>query len=188
MQRPKQEVERQRLLQFLFVKKIELEEREPQVLVLAPTRELAYQIKEDFLNIGRFKRLRCISIFGKEPISNQIRELKQRVHIVVGTPGRVLDHIERGTLNLEKVKYFIIDEADEMLNMGFIEQVESILIKMPKNKNTFLFSATLPEEIVMLSKKYMKNFENIEVQNEGKTKEEFIRFTTRLKVVKSLIC
>ncbi|KHD37061.1 RNA helicase [Clostridium acetobutylicum] len=150
--------------------KIELEEREPQVLVLAPTRELAYQIKEDFLNIGRFKRLRCISILGKEPISNQIRELKQRVHIVVGTPGRVLDHIERGTLNLEKVKYLIIDEADEMLNMGFIEQVESILIKMPKNKNTFLFSATLPEEIVMLSKKYMKNFENIEVQNEGKTK------------------
>ncbi|MCR3760863.1 DEAD/DEAH box helicase [Clostridium felsineum] len=152
--------------------KIELEEKAPQVLVLTPTRELAYQIKEDFLNIGRFKRLRCVSIFGKEPISNQIRELKQRCHIVVGTPGRILDHIERETLNLSKIKYVVIDEADEMLNMGFIEQVEGILSKLEKNRNTLLFSATLPETIVNLSEKYMKNAENVEVKDEASSKGE----------------
>lgn len=151
--------------------KIELEEKLPQVLVLAPTRELAYQIEEDFSYIGKFKRLRCVSIFGKEPISGQIRELKQRVHIVVGTPGRVLDHFERGTLNTEKIKYLVIDEADEMLNMGFIEQVESIFSKLPENKNTFLFSATLPEEIIKLSKKYMKDIINIEIKSKSSVQD-----------------
>lgn len=151
--------------------RIELEEKLPQVLVLAPTRELAYQIEEDFSYIGKFKRLRCISVFGKEPISNQIRELKQRIHIVVGTPGRVLDHLERGTLNTEKIKYLVVDEADEMLNMGFIEQVEGVFQKLPKNKNTLLFSATLPEEIISLSKKYMKDFINIEIKSKSSVKE-----------------
>lgn len=144
--------------------KIELEEKKPQVLVLAPTRELAYQIKEDFTNIGRFKRLRCAAIFGKQPVSAQLNALKQRVHVVVGTPGRTFDLIERGALDVSKINYLVIDEADEMLNMGFIDQVKDIIKKLPKKKLTLLFSATLPEEILELSKKYMKEPINIEIK------------------------
>lgn len=144
--------------------KIELEENKPQVLVLAPTRELAYQIKEDFSNIGRFKRLRCAAIFGKQPVRVQMNVLKQRVHVVVGTPGRTFDLIDRGALEVSKIKYLVIDEADEMLNMGFIDQVKNIIKKLPNKKLTLLFSATMPEEILELSKKYMEQPVNIEIK------------------------
>lgn len=143
--------------------KIQLEEKKPQVLVLTPTRELAVQIKEDFTNIGRFKRLRCEAVFGKQPISKQIADLKQRVHIIAGTPGRVFDHIRRGTIDLEKIKYLIIDEADEMFNMGFIDQVEDIVKLVPENRITMLFSATISDEIDELCQKYMNAPEKIEV-------------------------
>ncbi|WP_234121826.1 DEAD/DEAH box helicase [Clostridium hydrogenum] len=151
--------------------KLELEERKIQVLVLAPTRELAYQIKEDFHNIGRFKRLRCAAIFGKQPVSVQLNELKQRVHVVVGTPGRTFDLIERGALDVSKIKYLVIDEADEMLNMGFIDQVKDIIKKLPKKKLTLLFSATMPEEILELSSTYMKEPINIEIQAKSSVAE-----------------
>lgn len=144
--------------------KIELEEKKPQVLVLAPTRELAYQIKEDFTNIGRFKRLRCVAIFGKQPVSVQVNELRQRVHVIVGTPGRTFDLIEREALDVSKINYLVIDEADEMLNMGFIDQVKDIIKKLPKKKLTLLFSATLPEEILELSSTYMTEPINIEIK------------------------
>lgn len=148
---------------------LELEENNVQVLVLCPTRELALQIKDDFSNIGRFKRLRCVTVFGKEPISIQINELKQRVHAVVGTPGRTLDHIKRGTLNLKNIKYLIIDEADEMLNMGFIDQVKSIVSKLPKNRITLLFSATMPDEILKLCNEYMIEPINVEIKSKSST-------------------
>ncbi|AYD40256.1 DEAD/DEAH box helicase [Clostridium fermenticellae] len=151
--------------------KIELEENSVQVLVLVPTRELSIQVKDDFSNIGRFKRLRCVSIFGKEPVNIQKNKLKQRVHIVAGTPGRTLDHIKRGTLNLNNIMYLIIDEADEMLNMGFIDQVKSILNKLPKNKITLLFSATMPDEILGLCNEYMLNPINIEIESKNPTLE-----------------
>ena len=127
--------------------KIDWDENSPQVLVLTPTRELAVQVSEDISNIGRFKRINAVAVFGKEPISDQIRKLKQKTHIVVGTPGRVFDHIKRGSLNVSKIEYFVIDEADEMLNMGFIEQVEGVIKSLPKKKVTMLFSATMPDEI-----------------------------------------
>ncbi|WP_035289262.1 DEAD/DEAH box helicase [Clostridium sp. KNHs214] len=149
--------------------KVEIEEVNPQALVLTPTRELAVQVKEDISNIGRFKRIRCAAIYGKQPMKVQKRELKQRVHVVVGTPGRTIDHIERGTLNLEKVRYLVIDEADEMLNMGFIYQVESIIKILPKNRVTMLFSATMSEEIQNLCDKYMRNAENIDINPENIT-------------------
>ncbi|WP_294153564.1 DEAD/DEAH box helicase [uncultured Clostridium sp.] len=135
--------------------KINWEENSPQVLVLSPTRELAVQVSEDFINIGRFKRIKCVPIFGKQPISDQARTLKQKTHVVVGTPGRILDHIDRGSLDIKKIKYFVIDEADEMLNMGFIGQVEGVIRRIPKNKVTMLFSATIPEQIKELSEKHM---------------------------------
>ena len=135
---------------------IEWEEKMPQALILTPTRELAAQVREDLTNIGRFKRIKALAVYGKEPFSKQKEELKQKTHIVVGTPGRVMDHIERGTLVLEKIKYLIIDEADEMLNMGFVDEVEAIINELPMNRVTMVFSATLPKDVENLCHKYMK--------------------------------
>ncbi|MGI2328038.1 DEAD/DEAH box helicase [Planococcus sp. YIM B11945] len=142
---------------------VEWEENKPQALVLTPTRELADQVKEDITNIGRFKRIKAAAVYGKQPFAYQQAELKQKCHIVVGTPGRVLDHLERGTLNIDRIEYLVLDEADEMLNMGFIEQVEAIIQKLPKQRTTMLFSATLPENVANLQRKYMNNPQHVEI-------------------------
>jgi len=142
---------------------VDWDENKPQALILTPTRELADQVKEDITNIGRFKRIKAAAVYGKSPYAYQKEELKQKCHVVVGTPGRVFDHIERGSLVLDRIEYLVLDEADEMLNMGFIDQVESIINKLPKNRTTMLFSATLPEKIGKLSSKYMENPKNIEI-------------------------
>lgn len=146
-------------------------ENKPQVLILTPTRELAVQVKEDITNIGRLKRIKAIAIYGRHPFSIQKTELKQKNHVVVGTPGRILDHIERGTLPLQQLKCLVIDEADEMLNMGFIDQVEAILKELPAERITMLFSATLPDEVKQLSAKFMKAPMDIEIQSSGFTVE-----------------
>ena len=112
---------------------IDINNNSVQGLIIVPTRELALQIKEEISAIGRFKKIRCSAVFGKQLMKDQINELKQRVHIVVATPGRIIDHISRGTINLDNIKYFIIDEADKMLNKGFIEDMESIIRKLPKD-------------------------------------------------------
>lgn len=145
---------------------VEWEENKPQALILTPTRELALQVQQEITSIGRFKRLKATPLYGKSPFMKQKLQLKQKSHIVVGTPGRVLDHIEKQTLPLEKVKYLIIDEADEMLNMGFIEQVEAIIQRVPKERVTMLFSATMPSHIQELSETYMKQAVAIEIQSE----------------------
>ena len=136
---------------------VNVEENKVKALILVPTRELAIQVKEDISNIGRLKKVRCAAIFGKQPFNEQIRELKQRVHIVCGTPGRVIDHIERGNLDINDIDFVIIDEADKMLNMGFIDQIRDVLDKLPQSKNTALFSATIPKEIEGLYSNYMNN-------------------------------
>ncbi|PMC35690.1 RNA helicase [Bacillus sp. UMB0899] len=142
---------------------VKWEEKKPQALILTPTRELAVQVREDITNIGRLKRIKAMAVYGKEPFTKQKEELKQKNHVVVGTPGRVLDHIERGTLVLDQVKYFIIDEADEMLNMGFIDDVETIIKELPLDRVTMVFSATLPGDVENLCHKYMKKPINIEI-------------------------
>ena len=152
--------------------KIELEQRSPQVLVLTPTRELAVQLKQDITNIGRFKRIRCAVVYGRQPMDIQTRELKQRVHIIVGTPGRTFDHIERKNIILEDIKYLIIDEADKMLDMGFLEQVEAIIKMLPRNRVTMLFSATMPDEIEAICSTYMIHPMKIEVESENPTGEQ----------------
>ncbi|PDZ48276.1 RNA helicase [Bacillus sp. AFS094611] len=151
---------------------VEWEENKPQALVLTPTRELAVQVKEDITNIGRFKRIKAAAIYGKSPFARQKLELKQKTHIVVGTPGRVLDHIEKGTLSLERLKYLVIDEADEMLNMGFIDQVEAIIDELPTKRMTMLFSATLPEDVEKLSRTYMNTPTHIEIKAAGITTDK----------------
>jgi ATP-dependent RNA helicase DeaD len=148
---------------------IKWEEKLPQVLILTPTRELAVQVRDDITNIGRFKRIKAMAVYGKEPFTKQKEELKQKTHVVVGTPGRVIDHIERGTLVLDKIKYLIIDEADEMLNMGFIDEVEAIINELPLNRVTMVFSATLPKDVENLCHKYMENPINVEIEAAGIT-------------------
>ena len=143
---------------------VDWDENKPQALVLTPTRELAIQVKEDIFNIGRFKRIKVSAIYGKSSFAQQEKELKQKTHVVVGTPGRVIDHIEQGTLITENIKYLVIDEADEMLNMGFIEQIEEIISSLPKERVTMLFSATMPEDIDILCKKYMNDPYKIEIE------------------------
>lgn len=143
-------------------------ENKPQALILTPTRELAMQVKEDITNIGRFKRIKAVALSASSPLPPKDRAYA-KTHVVVGTPGRVFDHIERGTLPLNRIKYLIIDEADEMLSMGFIEQIEKIIKQLPKERVTMLFSATLPEVIKNLCRKYMNDPTDIEIQASGIT-------------------
>ncbi|EIT84235.1 DEAD/DEAH box helicase [Fictibacillus macauensis ZFHKF-1] len=145
------------------------EEKRPQALILTPTRELAAQVREDVTNIGRFKRIKAVALYGKEPFATQKEELKQKTHVVVGTPGRVMDHIERETLVLDQVKYLIIDEADEMLNMGFIADVTRILKQLPTDRVSMVFSATLPEAIENLCRTYMDEPMKITIASSGMT-------------------
>ncbi|MDP4095015.1 MAG: DEAD/DEAH box helicase [Bacillota bacterium] len=146
---------------------VDWDENKPQALVLTPTRELAVQVKEDIFNIGRFKRLKVSAIFGKSPFYNQEKELKQKTHVVVGTPGRIIDHLERETFDISKIRYLVIDEADEMLNMGFIEQIETIITSLPKERVTILLSATIPKDIVALCTKYMKEPISVEIEEQN---------------------
>ncbi|WP_273129464.1 DEAD/DEAH box helicase [Bacillus weihaiensis] len=148
---------------------VEWEEKKPQALILTPTRELAVQVREDITNIGRFKRIKAVAVYGKEPFSKQKDELKQKTHVVVGTPGRVMDHIERETLALDQIKYLIIDEADEMLNRGFIDEVEAIIKELPTNRVTMVFSATLPKDVEKLCHQYMIEPVQIEIESTGVT-------------------
>ncbi|MET0785616.1 MAG: DEAD/DEAH box helicase [Paenisporosarcina sp.] len=143
---------------------VEWDENKPQALVLTPTRELALQVSEDIMNIGRFKRIKATAVFGKQPFAKQRAELKQKSHVVVGTPGRVMDHIERHTLDLSKVEILVLDEADEMLSMGFIDLVESIMKMLPKKRLTMLFSATLPKDVEKLCHKYMIDPVDVEIE------------------------
>ncbi|OCT11506.1 RNA helicase [Paenibacillus pectinilyticus] len=142
---------------------VEWEENRPQALILTPTRELADQVKQDMTNIGRFKRIKAVALYGKQPFAKQKLELHQKCHVVVGTPGRVLDHIQKGTLDVERLRYLVIDEADEMLRMGFIEQVGAIIDELPRDRMTMLFSATLPKDVEQLCHQYLRKPIDIEI-------------------------
>lgn len=140
-----------------------------QAIILVPTRELALQVTEEMNSFKGSHRLQIISVYGGQSISEQLRRLKQGVDIVVGTPGRILDHLSRGSLNLDKVSWVVLDEADEMLNMGFVEDIESILSHAPEERRTLLFSATMPDRIARLSKKYMKSPKRLEIERQQMT-------------------
>lgn len=146
---------------------VDWEENKPQALVIVPTRELAIQVKEDIFNIGRFKRIKVPAIYGKAPFQIQEKELKQKSHVVVGTPGRLIDHIGRGTFDTAKIKYLVIDEADEMLNMGFIEDLKTIIKNVPIDRVTLLLSATMPKDIEKLCQQYMKKPIHVEIEEES---------------------
>ena len=130
---------------------------EVQVLIICPTRELAIQISEELKHVSKYKsNIGILPIYGGQPIDRQIYALKKRPQIIIGTPGRIMDHLRRKTLKLAGLKMVILDEADEMLNMGFREDIDTILEKVPEEKQIVLFSATMPKEILELTKKYQK--------------------------------
>ncbi len=137
-----------------LIESIDPNSRDTQALILAPTRELAVQISDEIKRIGKYMRGHVLPIYGGASINVQIEKLSRGVQIVAGTPGRILDHLQRGTLELGNVSCVVIDEADRMLDMGFIDDVRQILSHVPKQRQTLLFSATMPPEILALSKEY----------------------------------
>ena len=138
----------------------------PQVLVLAPTRELAIQVSEELNSLRGRKRLSIVPIYGGQSMGLQLKHLHRGVDIVVGTPGRIMDHMRRGSLILNQVKYVVLDEADEMLNMGFIDDVKTILTETNPDRTTLLFSATIPPEIREIARKFMRNHEIIRTEEQ----------------------
>jgi ATP-dependent RNA helicase DeaD len=138
--------------------------RKTQAVVLCPTRELAVQVAEELKRVLRYKRdVSVLAVYGGQPIQRQIQALRAGAHVIIGTPGRTLDHINRGTLKLGNVKTVVLDEADEMLNMGFIDDVETILREIPADRQTLLFSATMPKPILELTRKYQRKPEFVKV-------------------------
>lgn len=152
-----------------IIEKINTRFRGIQALILTPTRELAIQVAEEMSKIGKYREARVVAIYGGQSIDRQILALRRGAQVVVGTPGRLLDHINRGTLNLKSVKFMVLDEADEMLDMGFIEDIEKILDQTPENKQNLLFSATMPDEIKKLSHKYLNEPEFLSVSKDELT-------------------
>lgn len=141
-----------------------------QLLVLAPTRELAIQVAEAFQVYASFsKKIRVLPVYGGQSYDNQIRQLKRGVQVVVGTPGRIIDHIKRKTLKLDRLRFLVLDEADEMLRMGFIDDVELILSHAPEKRQTALFSATMPAVIKKISKNYLNNPQHIKIESKVST-------------------
>lgn len=150
--------------------KIDSSLKEPQLLVLAPTRELAIQVAEAFQAYASFnKALRVLPIYGGQSYDNQIRQLKRGTHVIVGTPGRVIDHIKRNTLKLDSLKMLVLDEADEMLRMGFIDDVEWILSQAPEERQTALFSATMPAPIKKIATSYLNDPKTIKIASKTST-------------------
>ena len=137
--------------------------KKPFAIILEPTRELAVQVAQELNKIGAKKNITVLPVYGGKSIDTQIRALKKGVDIVVGTPGRVIDHIKRKTISLSEIRIVVLDEADEMLDMGFIEDIETILTATPQERQTLLFSATMPPPIMNIAKRYMRNPEKIRI-------------------------
>jgi ATP-dependent RNA helicase DeaD len=152
-----------------LVERILEQSEQIQGIVLAPTRELAVQVAEELNKIGQFKRIHALPIYGGQSIDWQIRALRKRPHIIVATPGRLMDHMRRRTIRLSDIKIVVLDEADEMLNMGFLEDIETILKEVPEERQTLLFSATMPRQIQNIAQRFMKEPELIQIKSTGVT-------------------
>lgn len=159
-----------------LIEKVDTTKTAVQALIIAPTRELAIQSSEELHKIGYDKRARILSIYGGQDISRQIRALKNKPQIIVGTPGRILDHIKRHTLKLENVETLVLDEADEMLNMGFIDDINAILENVPSERQTLLFSATMPAPIRKIAETFMKDPEIVKIKSKEMTVENIDQY------------
>lgn len=163
------------------LEKIRTEEATIQALVIAPTRELAVQSQEELFRFGRSKGVKVRSVYGGSSIEKQIKALKSGAHIVVGTPGRLLDLIKRKALKLQNIETLILDEADEMLNMGFLEDIEAIISRVPENRQTLLFSATMPDAIKRIGVQFMKAPEHVKIAAKELTTELVDQYYIRVK-------
>lgn len=161
--------------------KIRTNENIIQALVIAPTRELAVQSQEELFRFGREKGVKVRSVYGGSSIEKQIKALKSGAHIVVGTPGRLLDLIKRKALILDHVETLILDEADEILNMGFLEDIEAIISRVPADRQTLLFSATMPAPIKQIGVKFMKDPEHVQIKNKELTNVNVDQYYVRVK-------
>ncbi|MCI0131126.1 MULTISPECIES: DEAD/DEAH box helicase [Enterococcaceae] len=164
-----------------MLNKIDSNRPELQALVIAPTRELAIQTQEELYRLGKEKKVKVQSVYGGADIGRQIRALKNKPHIVVGTPGRLLDHINRRTLKLDTVETLVLDEADEMLNMGFLDDIEAIISKVPAERQTLLFSATMPDSIKRIGVKFMQDPEHVRIKAKEMTANLIDQYYVRCK-------
>jgi len=155
-----------------MIQKIVKNEDSVQGLILVPTRELAQQVASDLNRYGKYLSIRALAVYGGQPIYGQMQALQNTVHIVVGTPGRLIDHINRGTLIIDNVKMVVLDEADRMLDMGFRDDIDYILRRTPSERQTSMFSATMPEEIQRLASKHLYNPEKFMVSKDEIAVEE----------------
>lgn len=147
------------------LQQLDLDLRQIQAVIISPTRELAIQTQEELFHLGKEKKAKVQVVYGGADIRRQIKQLEQHTpHILVGTPGRLLDHIQRGTINLAHVKHLILDEADEMLDMGFLDDIEKIIQAVPAERQTLLFSATMPKEILKIGEKFMVNPQIVKIK------------------------
>ena len=166
-----------------ILEKIFVPDRSPQAIVLCPTRELSMQVAEEISKAGsKIRKLKVLAVYGGQPIGKQTRVLKKGVHVVVGTPGRVIDHIERENLDLIGIETVVLDEADEMLEMGFREDIERILDNVPNRRQTLLFSATIPDEIRQIAEKYQRNPKFIKVADKKKNIPKITQYAFRCDI------
>ncbi|WP_317190986.1 DEAD/DEAH box helicase, partial [Bacteroides cellulosilyticus] len=163
------------------IEKINPENKAIQALVIAPTRELAVQGQEELFRFGKSKGLKVRTVFGGSSIEKQIKALRSGAHIVVGTPGRMVDLLKRKALDLSHLETLILDEADEMLNMGFLDDIEFIIGKTPAERQTLLFSATMPNDIKKIGVKFMKNPEHIKVAAKEMTADRIDQYFIKTK-------
>ena len=148
-----------------LIEKIDKNSRKVQAIILCPTRELALQVTNSIRRFLKYEdSIKCMAVYGGESIERQILGLKKGVQIIIGTPGRIMDHMRRKTIRLNNVKIVVLDEADEMLNMGFEEDIETILKDVPDRRQTVLFSATMNKNILEIAKKYLNNPKNIKIK------------------------
>jgi ATP-dependent RNA helicase DeaD len=154
-----------------IIQKIDSSRSETQALILAPTRELAVQVAGGIWDLAKHSGLKVVPVYGGQPIDRQFRSLKNGAHIVVGTPGRVLDHLRRGSLSLDKVTHCTLDEADEMMALGFAEDMEAILAQLPAERQIACFSATMPSRIVDLTKKFLRSPKHVSIESKQRTLE-----------------
>lgn len=155
-----------------IIEAITIIQKEPQALILTPTRELALQVKQEFDHISAYKQLKILPIYGRTPYKYQYQDLKQRTHIICATVGRILDHIKQNSFDCSKIKYVVIDEADEMFNMGFIDDVKEIISYLPQDKIMILCSATLPEAILNLASDVLVHPKYLSFQEGNEVKVE----------------
>ena len=170
--------------------KIWIPDKSPQILVLTPTRELTIQVAGEFVKLSNFmEKLKILPVYGGQPIGKQSRVLKKGVHIIIGTPGRIIDHINRGNLDISTISTLILDEADEMLDMGFIDDIEEIISHTPKQRQTLLFSATISDEVKNIARRYEINPKFLKIKDDKVTKPKIKQYyyeTPRNKKIQAL--